>query len=317
MSVLSDGEIRRLIAEAQMIEGADDERVISCSYEFRPGAIVSTGSDQPEGSLRNWTSPTTPEDIYAISPGELVWIRTRETVSMPPDICAFWWQTNRLSRQGLMLVNMSMVEPGYEGPLACLFANFGKQPVIIEPDTVVAKLVFNRLSSPAEKPLNLSQTTIRYDRGLLRDAMNAPVTFLDVGSINTSLTARRDDAIAEMGKALSGFKLQLGEEADEVKKATREQFNADSSSLIRRVLGAAAIGFILVVVAVTFVPWLQSEVQPGLSTEIQQDVNNSLTQRLVGTGSVGNSEVAQLQRQVHQLQQEIKTLQPRATRSPR
>jgi deoxycytidine triphosphate deaminase len=47
----------------------------------------------------------------------MVWIRTRDKVKIPNDMVGFWWQTNTLSRQGLMLVNMSMVEPGYEETL--------------------------------------------------------------------------------------------------------------------------------------------------------------------------------------------------------
>src|SRR5215471_3774604 len=135
-----------------MISDAVDHNIFACSYQFRPGVIVPTGSDDPESCARNWTGSTRAGDLYVVKPGDLVWVRTIESVSMPPDICAFWWQTSRLSRKGLMLVNMSMVEPGYQGPLACLFMNFGKKPVILDPDTVIAKLVFNRLGAPAQTP---------------------------------------------------------------------------------------------------------------------------------------------------------------------
>jgi deoxycytidine triphosphate deaminase len=318
VSVLSDGEIRDLIASAQMIENALDGNIFACSYEFRPGVIVPTGSDSPDEGSRDWTGPTTAGDLYPVKPGELVWVRTIEKVSMPTDICASWWQTNRLSRQGLMLVNMSMVEPGYQGPLACLFVNFGKRPVILEPDTVIAKLVFNRLGAPAQTPLHLHETSLTYDRKLFRSAMDAPVTFLDVGTIYTSLHAKRDSAIAEMDLALDRFKRQLSDEAETVQKDTRNQFEKDTNSLIRRVLGAAAIGFVLVVLAMTFVPWLQANFQPSLSSQIQRQINDSLTQRIVDSGSVGNTQqLAQLEQQVQQLQQELHQLQPSANATSR
>ena len=38
-----------------------------------------------------------------------------------------------------MLVNMSMVDAGYEGSLACLFVNFGRQPLDIDPGMTVAR----------------------------------------------------------------------------------------------------------------------------------------------------------------------------------
>lgn len=316
MSVLSDGEIRDLIANVQMIQGAADHNIFACSYQFRPGVIVSTGTEVPGGCTYDWTGSTTAEDIYRVQPGELVWVRTIESVSMPTDICAFWWQTNRLSRQGLMLVNMSMVEPGYQGPLACLFVNFGKQPVTLDPDTVIAKLVFNRLGVPAQTPLDRHETRLSYDRGLIRAAMDAPVTFLDVGTIDTSLIAKRDSAIKDMQGALDGLKKNLGDEAEAVQKETQRQFEKDTNSLIRRVLGAAAIGFVLVVLAITFVPWLQSTIQPGLSSQIQQEVNNSLTQRLLGTGSVNDAhQLTKLEQQLQQLQREVQRLRSAASSS--
>lgn len=310
MAVLSDGEIRDLIASHQMIAGAADANIFACSYQFRPGVIVSTGSDSAHELVCDWTGSTGAADLYRIEPGELVWVRTVERVAMPDDICAFWWQTNRLSRQGLMLVNMSMVEPGYHGPLACLFVNFGRQPVILQPHTVIAKLVFNRLGAAAETPLAMDPTTLEYDRQLILDAMNAPVTFLDVGTFETSLNAKRDTAIAEMDQALQGFKNQLGEEAESVKSETRSQFQKDTHSLIRRVLGAAAIGFALVVLAMTFVPWLEANVQPNLSSQIQQQINDALSQRLISNSDFNQAQqIAGLEQQVRQLTQELRVLQ--------
>jgi deoxycytidine triphosphate deaminase len=306
MSVLSDREIRNLIREAQMIQGGTDERIFACSYEFRPGIIVSTGPDS-DRSTKDWTGPTVANDLHAIQPGELVWVRTLEKVAMPKDICAFWWQTNRLSRQGLMLVNMSMIEPGYRGPLACLFVNFGAKPVIIEPDTVVAKLVFERMGTDAQKPLDLKVDYLSYDRALISAAMDTPVTFLDVGNIEPRLDLKRNDAIAELQSTLDRFKRELRDEAETVRRDTQRDFESDSKSLIRRVLGAAALGFVLVIAAMTFVPWLQSTIRPSLSTQIQQQVDDTLTQRLLGTGSIGTAqEVTQLQQEVQKLEQQVR-----------
>lgn len=306
MSVLSDREIRDLIREAQMIQGGSDERIFACSYEFRPGIIVSTGPDS-DRSTKDWTGSTVASDLHTVQPGHLIWVRTLEKVAMPKDICAFWWQTNRLSRQGLMLVNMSMIEPGYHGPLACLFVNFGAKPVIIEPGTVVAKLVFERMGTDAQKPLNLEIDDLSYDRGLISAALDAPVTFLDVGNIEPRLDLKRKDAIAELQSALDRFKRELRDDAEAVRRDTQRDFESDSKSLIRRVLGAAALGFALVIAAMTFVPWLQSTISPSLSTQIQHQVDDTLTQRLLGTGSIDTAqEVTQLQQEVQRLEQQIR-----------
>lgn len=313
MSVLSDDEIRDLIARSHLISDPVDDRIISCSYEFRPGVVVSTGRDVDERCVRDWTGQTGSSDVYSIKPGELVWIRTLEKVQMPDDICAFWWQTNRLSQQGLMLVNMSMVEPGYQGPLACLFVNFGNTPVVIDPSSAVAKLVFNRLGTPSSSPLEIHSDDTTYDRGIVRAAMRTPITFLDIGNIEVNLERKRNEAIADIQTEQVKVKRQLNDDAEDIRKSTQKKFEDDSSSLIRKVLGAAAVGFVLVVAAMTFVPWLQSVVQPNLSTQIQQQVDNSISQRLLLSGGITTTQqFQQLQSEVNTLEKELKSRAPGA-----
>ncbi len=319
MSVLSDNEIRDLISQRHLISDPVDDRIISCSYEFRPGVIISTGGNVDEHCVRDWTGKTGSSDVYSVEPGALVWIRTLEKVAMPEDICAFWWQTNRLSRQGLMLVNMSMVEPGYQGPLACLFVNFGNKTVYIDPNSAVAKLVFNRLGKPADKPLAVHPDDIIYDREIVRAAMGTPVTFLAVGELETNLERKRIAAIsdiqAEQSKAKSDIRAeqskvqhQLNYDAENIRNNAQKAFEQDSKSLIRKVLGAAAVGFVLVVAAMTFVPWLQSTVQPNLSTVVQRQVDNAISERLLLSGGVITlQQFQQLQNQVKTLEQELKS----------
>ena len=313
MSVLSDDEIRDLIARSHLISDPIDGRIVSCSYEFRPGLVVSTGRDVDERCVRDWTGQTGSSDVYSIKPDELVWIRTLEKVQMPDDICAFWWQTNRLSRQGLMLVNMSMVEPGYQGPLACLFVNFGNTPVVIDPSSAVAKLVFNRLGTPSSRPLEIHSDDTAYDREIVRAAMRTPITFLDIGNIEVNLERKKNEAIADIQTEQVKVKRQLNDDAEDIRKSTQKKFEDDSSSLIRKVLGAAAVGFVLVVAAMTFVPWLQSVVQPNLSTQIQQQVDNSISQRLLLSGGITTTQqFQQLQNEVNTLEKELKSRAPGA-----
>jgi deoxycytidine triphosphate deaminase len=116
VTVLSDLEIRRCIAAGNLVPGGDTACISECSYSFRPGRGFIAGDDTDPVEFQTAVGPTR----LTVHPGKMVWIRTRDKVKFPNDMVGFWWQTNTLSRQGLMLVNMSMVEPGYEGDLACL-----------------------------------------------------------------------------------------------------------------------------------------------------------------------------------------------------
>jgi hypothetical protein len=187
--------------------------------------------------------------------------------------------------------------------------NFGNKDVIIDPKSAVAKLVFHRLEKPAGRPLTIRLDDISYDRDIVRAAMGTPMTFLDIGSIAPKVDLKRNEAISDIQEEQKKAKRQLADDAEDIRKNAQKNFEEDSKSLIRKVLGAAAIGFVLVVAAMTFVPWLQSTVQPSLSTEIQQQVDNAISQRLLLSGGVTTTQqFQQLQSQVKTLEQELKSL---------
>jgi deoxycytidine triphosphate deaminase len=152
MSVLSDSEIRRRIGLGELVPGGDLAFATECSYSFVPGSAFLAGSTDIPLEFPGLDGKAS----VVVRPGEMIWIRTRDSVAIPNDIVGFWWQTNTLSRKGLMLINMSMVEPGYKGDLACLFGNFGKGDVLISPRTFIAKMVFAELNGGVFHPFSNS-----------------------------------------------------------------------------------------------------------------------------------------------------------------
>lgn len=276
MSILNDEKIREYIENGELIPGGDVNQVKQCAYHCRPGKIFHTGA---EGDVIDWGQSTDPPFIK-IKPGEMVWIRARIHVKLPPDICAFWWQTYSLSRKGLMLVNMSMVEPGYEGPLACLFVNFGKEPVPVYPDTTMAKMVFVRLERPATQPSKLKFELEEYDREVHDAANIAPTSFLQVAEFAKELTQERDSAIE-----------LIKERAAQERETQVKKLQEDAPKAILKSLGWAGLGFVFLVAAVTFVPWVQGLISPNLDDAIRSSVEKAVIERLVlqATPQLGNT----------------------------
>jgi hypothetical protein len=210
-----------------------------------------------------------------------VWIRTKGNVSLPNDVCAFWWQTSTLSRKGLMLVNMSMVEPGYEGPLACLFVNFGSAKVRIAPDTVIAKLVFAQLDRPTSSPFTFRTSLTKYDGEVHDGAVNGPATFLRVADMWKDLAAKREEVETELARlavtATTGFQ----ETVKTAREAGVAKFAEDMKGGLIKSFGWALGGFLIILAAVTFVPWLQGLIKPDLSKVLEEKVERAVSQRLV------------------------------------
>ena len=169
-----------------------------------------------------------------------------------------------------MLINMSMVEPGYEGPLACLFVNFGKDSILLYPENVIAKLVFVRLKGDVDQPLKVTKTIPAYDQDIHDAANIAPTSFLQMVDFSEQLNRDRDSAIESVKSA-----------ASEAKEKELDKLREDTPKAIAKSFGWAAVGFLILVAATTAVPWVQSFFTPDLSAVIDGKVEKALAKKLI------------------------------------
>ncbi len=286
MTVMSDTEILARLQKGELVVDGNPARAVGSSYEFRAGRVLECGPEDSQPEIHDWRSAVAQPRLHAIDPGEMAWVQTAESVKLPVDVCAFWWQTNALSRQGLMLVNMSMVEPGYEGPLACLFVNFGRRPVEISSRTTIAKLVFTNLSSTATRPY-LKMVDVRdYDDDVASAARAAADTFLDVSErVNLDL----ESAQSELAQQVAATKQDL----EKYVAGKSSDFEKDAASATRKAVGWAAVGFAMLVAATSFVPWLQTSLSPDLDGRVRSTVRSELSERVVVQGDAESLEFLQ------------------------
>ncbi len=274
MGVLSAKTIKEDIAAGKLVSSASLGMVSECSYQFRAGKIFTGGHS---GQVIDWTDNADHGD-FKIEPGAMVWIRMREGVTLPPDICAFWGQTNKLSRKGIMLANMSLVEPGYSGPLACLFVNFGKNTVVIRDDTPMAKLLFLRTDgTTAGSPVGVDLKS--YDGDLRETAVNGAGSFLRLDELSTELNVKKQEILDDIA--------------------------SDAPKALRRAFVYAALGLFLLTVALGVVPWLQSLVQPNLASSITDAVDKRLLERAPPLSAGGQAEIDRLNAKNQELEAKL------------
>jgi len=295
MGVLSDGQILDYIKRGELVLDADEKRAIGCAYEFTVGKIFESGTD---GKPIDWRGANG-DEYFVVKPGSLVWLRMKNTVKLSNDICAFWWQTNALSRQGLMPVNMSVVAPGYKGPLACLFVNFGKEPIRIGVDTPVARLVFMRLEQEPKIlfPSSENPTESEYDGALHEVALRAPLSLLNLTELSRNL---KDEFLANLSAELQAKRETLGREladaaaivgdrqkeelataAKQVRDKQKEEMRTDLSALIRASFVYAVLGLVILILATQAIPWIQSLFHPNLKEIVAETVEHQLSERFL------------------------------------
>jgi len=129
--ILSDGEIKRRVTSEKIIEFHDPKQIKYCGCELTLGNAVTPSTGvilSLTGKPRGWFSNVVKTSkCFVIEPSETVVLVTKEKLNMPQDLCATYGQLNRLANRGLMILNTSIVEPGYSGPLSCVLVNFSSQ----------------------------------------------------------------------------------------------------------------------------------------------------------------------------------------------
>jgi dCTP deaminase len=162
-SVLSDGTIRRLVAEGHVrIDPWDDTMVQPASIDLRLGTsfrvfhnhrITAIDLADPPRNLTELVEVDDDHESFVIHPGEFVLGRTQEHVELPDDIVARIEGKSSLGRLGLIVhATAGFVDPGFKGTLTLEITNLTRVPIILWPGKPIAQLSFMALDQPAERP---------------------------------------------------------------------------------------------------------------------------------------------------------------------
>ncbi|MHC4478187.1 MAG: dCTP deaminase domain-containing protein [Planctomycetota bacterium] len=251
MAVLSDKTIKERIKKGELVPNGNLDSATHCSYEFTAALMLRGGSEEGERIL---------EKAVAIEPAQLVWIKAREKISMPANMVGVWIQTQALARQGLLLLNVTLIEPGYQGPLSAVLVNFGNKKVPIFPHTKIAKVMFLPLDREAAKLVENGDLE-KYDTVLTEMAANAPKTFLQLQSFLPNIEERANAKLEAMDREIERNVATI---AGETRVTLERDLRGDMTSFFRKwgfglfagfVVGCAAVWLVIS----TFLPRLVAE----------------------------------------------------------
>jgi dCTP deaminase len=161
-SVLSDGTIRRLVAEGRVrIDPWDETMVQPASIDLRLGTSFRVFHNHRISAIDLANPPKNltelveigDADSFVIHPGEFVLGSTQEHVELPNDVVARIEGKSSLGRLGLIVhATAGFVDPGFKGTLTLEITNLTRVPIILWPGKPIAQLSFMALDQPAERP---------------------------------------------------------------------------------------------------------------------------------------------------------------------
>jgi deoxycytidine triphosphate deaminase len=146
LSLLSGEEVK---ASRIVVDGSDDLYRAS-TYDLSVGVIIKPGTGEKSASI---------VDDYELKPGGTVKVVSKELLKMPDTITAHVLLKNELCRQGILAINIGVVDPGFEGPIASTLLNFGRQDFPIKKGDPFLRVSFHRCP---ESPL--ARKSAKYSR---------------------------------------------------------------------------------------------------------------------------------------------------------
>ena len=161
-SALSDGTIRRLIADGRLkVDPYDEKMVQPSSIDVRLGDSFRVFHNHRVTAidLRDPPANITEEVIveedepFVIHPGEFCLGRTLEWVELPDDLVSRVEGKSSIGRLGLIVhATAGFVDPGWKGTLTLELNNLTRVPIKLYQGLPIAQLSFMALDSPAERP---------------------------------------------------------------------------------------------------------------------------------------------------------------------
>jgi dCTP deaminase len=173
VSVLSDGTIRRLVEDGQIvIKPWDASLVQPASVDLRLGdsfrvfhnhkvAAIDLRDGPPERLTEEVV--VTREEGFVIHPGEFCLGRTEEWVELPDDVVARIEGKSSLGRLGLIVhATAGFIDPGWKGTLTLELNNLTRVPIKLYPGLLIAQLSFMALDQTAERPYGSAELGSHY-----------------------------------------------------------------------------------------------------------------------------------------------------------
>lgn len=169
--ILSDIDIKKALREGRIVVKPKPnlaEQLGSSSLDLRLGYYFRIFKHRrlpyvdplnPD-TMKNMTEEIqiSKREPYVIQPGEFCLASILEWVELPNDIAARIDGRSSLGRLGLVIHSTAgHIDPGFQGSITMELSNTGMMPIMLYPKMRICQLVFEPLSSPAERPYNLKK----------------------------------------------------------------------------------------------------------------------------------------------------------------
>jgi len=122
-----------------LIKGASDEHFRHASYDLRIGRIINHGGQE--------ISET------SVEPQGMVRVISSERVNLSPQVQGYAMVKTGLCDEGILAINIGIIDPGYSGFLSTTLINFGRSPYPLRVGDSFLRVTFHEIAAIEGLPL--------------------------------------------------------------------------------------------------------------------------------------------------------------------
>lgn len=156
------------IAAKSIVIGAAKAGARDTTYDATVGCIILDGAE-----IRNGR--------YVLPPRGIVWVISQETFNMPGNVTGLATLRTTWTHRGVLALNVGVIDPGWNGPLATVLVNFGNSDFPVEVGSQFLRVIFFEHDVVASAK-NI-QTSSEYKNTIMLMSKNYSESFLNMKSL--------------------------------------------------------------------------------------------------------------------------------------
>ncbi|MCK1289380.1 MULTISPECIES: hypothetical protein [unclassified Bradyrhizobium] len=106
-----------------LVTGGGPENLKNSTFDLTVGEIVPIGKKAVRARRKDpQISP------YFLEPREMVWVLSKEEFNMPGTVSGFATLRTTFTKQGILALNVGIIDPFFKGPISTALINFSDRP---------------------------------------------------------------------------------------------------------------------------------------------------------------------------------------------
>jgi deoxycytidine triphosphate deaminase len=152
-------ELADLVKTETLLKNGDIECVEGIKYDFRMSSRVLKASKGRPVDLNNLSETEKTEMV--VEPGEVVFVLSEETLTLPKNVMAQLVPKRKLSHEGIIVLGGFCVDPLYEGRLLVGLFNYSSTNFVLEPLRKLIAAVFFELQENEIGTLSKPESSVQ------------------------------------------------------------------------------------------------------------------------------------------------------------